>query len=47
MARKAYKMNRDDINEDLELCRGAINNSDAVNSLDEVTNLRDFLRLLK
>jgi hypothetical protein len=47
MARKAYKMNRDDINEDLKLCCGVINNSDAVNNLDEVTNLRDFLRLLK
>jgi hypothetical protein len=41
MARKAYKKNEYDVNEDLKLCRGDVNNS------EKVTNLADFLHWSK
>ena len=47
MAKKAYEINEESINKDLELCFSGINNSDTVNNLDEVTNFSDFLHLCK
>jgi hypothetical protein len=41
MAERAYEINEESINKDLELCLGGINN------LDEVTNFADFLRSYK